>query len=579
MEDLNWIFECSAFAIMLSLSVVVGLYYGCVERKQNTVNEYLLGGKHMSVFPITMSLIASHISGITLLGVPSEIYSNGTQYLIVSVINVFIIATIVCIYLPVFYELQLTSVYEYLEFRFNSKIRGFASLIFAIALVLYIPVVIYIPALAFNQVTGINVHFATPIICAICIFYTTVGGLKAVVWTDAIQSVFTTASIIIVIILGLIEVGGFSNVIKANEEGGRIEFFRMDPNPFLRNTFWTVSIGTMFQWVAQLGIHPGAIQRFVALPTYSKARSSLIYFVLGMAVVKVLTGTVGMLMYTKYKDCDPSLANYIENDRNLLPYFVMDVASKIPGITGLFISGIISAALSTMSAQLNTVSGTIYEDFIVKMMGIKVSDLTASIIMKCTVVITGMICVSLVAVVEKLNGILQMAISLGSVTNGALLSVFTLGLCFPCANARGALYGMLSSIVIMSWIVFGAQYAIYNKELKFVEKDVSIVGCPPELHFKNRTDFSGLERLNEDVFVSENVWKIYTVSYMHYSTIGTLVGIAVGLVVSLLSPTEQKLDPKLVTPFIRKFVYPSHSTSQNSKETNIEEQEMENTKC
>jgi hypothetical protein len=88
-----------------------------------------------------------------------------------------------------------------------------------------------------------------------------------------------------------------------------------------------------------------------------------------------------------------------------------------------------------------------------------------------------------------------------------------------------------------------------------------------------------LERLNEDVFVSENVWKIYTVSYMHYSTIGTLVGIAVGLVVSLLSPTEQKLDPKLVTPFIRKFVYPSHSTSQNSKETNIEEQEMENTKC
>lgn len=83
----------------------------------------------------------------------------------------------------------------------------------------------------------------------------------------------------------------------------------MDLNPFLRNTFWTVSIGTIFQWIAQLGIHPGAVQRFVALPTYNKARSSLIYFVLGMAVVKILTGTVGMLMYTKYKDCDPSLAN------------------------------------------------------------------------------------------------------------------------------------------------------------------------------------------------------------------------------------------------------------------------------
>lgn len=88
-----------------------------------------------------------------------------------------------------------------------------------------------------------------------------------------------------------------------------------------------------------------------------------------------------------------------------------------------------------------------------------------------------------------------------------------------------------------------------------------------------------LKRLNEDVYASESVWKIYTVSYMHYSTIGTLVGIAVGLVVSLLFPTEQKLDPSLITPFIRKFMYPSDTTSQHTKETNTEEQEIENTKC
>jgi len=121
----------------------------------------------------------------------------------------------------------------------------------------------------------------------------------------------------------------------------------------------------------------------------------------------------------------------------------MDVAAKFPGITGLFVSGIVSAALrysiytynilqrialftiywripifcaffyitlklfSTMSAQINTVSGTIYEDFIVKMMGIKVSDLTASVIMKSIAVISGIVCVILVFVVEKLNGILQ----------------------------------------------------------------------------------------------------------------------------------------------------------------------------
>ncbi|VVC39883.1 Sodium/solute symporter [Cinara cedri] len=569
--ELSWMAEYAAFAVMLGLSMMIGLYYGCVEAKQNTVNDYLLGGKHMSVFPITMSLIASHISGITLLGVPSEIYSNGTQYLIIGFINVLVIAIIIYIYLPVFYELQLTSVYEYLEHRFDTNIRGLSSLIFAMSLILYIPVVIYIPALAFNQVTGLHIHLVTPIICVICIFYTTVGGLKAVVWTDAIQSVFTALSIIIVIILGLIQIGGVGNMIRDNQEGGRIEFFKMDPDPFLRNTFWTVSIGTTFAWITQLGIHPGAVQRFVALPTYNKARKSLIYFVLGMGVVKLLTGTIGMLIYSKFKDCDPILANYVESDRNLLPYYVMAVAAKFPGLTGLFISGIVSAALSTMSAQLNTVSGTIYEDFIVRMMGIKVSELTASIIMKCTVVITGMICVVLVLVVEKLNGILQMAISLSGVTNGAMLTVFTLGICFPWANSRGAMCGMLASLGIMIWIVAGAQFAIINNDLKFVEKNVSIAGCPANITFRNHTDFSGLDRINEDVYASPNVWKIYTVSYMHYSTIGTVVGIAIGLLVSLLFPVDQNIDPKLLTPCIRKLMCSEYKNKQNLNGLKTEE--------
>lgn len=79
----------------------------------------------------------------------------------------------------------------------------------------------------------------------------------------------------------------------------------MDPNPFLRNTFWTVSVGTMFSWINYIGIHPGTVQRFVALPTYKKARNALLYFAVGLTVVKLLTCSIGLLIYAKYKDCDP----------------------------------------------------------------------------------------------------------------------------------------------------------------------------------------------------------------------------------------------------------------------------------
>lgn len=77
--------------------------------------------------------------------------------------------------------------------------------------------------------------------------------------------------------------------------------------------------------------------------------------------------------------------------------------------------------------------------------------------------------------------------------------------------------------------------------------------------------------MNEDVYVSPNVWTIYTVSYFHYSTIGTLVGIVIGLAVSLLFPTDEPVDPKLLTPFIRKFMYPEYMVRSKSNGTNVDE--------
>lgn len=118
--------------------------------------------------------IFSHISGVSLLGVPSEVYQYGTQYAVcifTSFISCFII---VCVYLPVFYKLQLTSTFEYLEIRFARPVRQLASFLYTLALVIYVPLIIYVPALAFSQATGMNLHYVAPVICMVCIFYTTI---------------------------------------------------------------------------------------------------------------------------------------------------------------------------------------------------------------------------------------------------------------------------------------------------------------------------------------------------------------------------------------------------------------------
>lgn len=138
---------------------------------------------------------------------------------------IFVSIVTIYVFLPVFHKLQITSTYEYLERRFDMKNRMFASFLFALSLFLYLPIVIYIPALAFSAATGVNVHLITPIVCGVCIFYTTLGGLKAVVWTDTLQFTITVGAVIAVFILGVRSVGGIGVVFEEAIKGQRLDIF------------------------------------------------------------------------------------------------------------------------------------------------------------------------------------------------------------------------------------------------------------------------------------------------------------------------------------------------------------------
>jgi Na+/proline symporter len=129
----------------------------------------------------------------------------------------------------VFYELQLTSSFEYLEMRFDKSVRLTASFIYAISIIIFVPIVVHVPALAFSQVSGINLHIITLATSLVCVFYTTVGGLKAVVWTDTLQFILMLGAITCVIALGLNTTGGFMNVMETAERGGRIVIFKYSP--------------------------------------------------------------------------------------------------------------------------------------------------------------------------------------------------------------------------------------------------------------------------------------------------------------------------------------------------------------
>lgn len=134
------------------------------------------------------------LSGITFLGIPTEVYLHGSQYVISVFGNVAACVTFAYVIIPLFYELQFSSIYEYLELRYSKFTRIFASALYTISLLMYIPIVIYVPALAFSQVTGHNVHTITPVFSFVCIFYTTIVSFSSNYVTSKIFNLHKTIS-------------------------------------------------------------------------------------------------------------------------------------------------------------------------------------------------------------------------------------------------------------------------------------------------------------------------------------------------------------------------------------------------
>ncbi|XP_069696485.1 sodium-coupled monocarboxylate transporter 1-like isoform X3 [Periplaneta americana] len=538
------------FVFMLLICAVIGVYYGFCAGKV-TAAEYLMGGRNMQTFPVAMSLIASFISGITLLGTPTEIYLYGTQYLYIAGGIIGMAVIMGSAYLPVFHNLQLTSTYEYLERRFDKNVRLFGSFLFTVTIITWLPIVIYVPALAFNQVTGINVHIITPAVCIVCIFYTCVGGLKAVVWTDVVQTIIMCGAIVLVVIKGTMDIGGLNVVWERNYVTGRIESPNFSMDPTVRHSVMSLTVGGGFYYLMLIGVAQDQMQRYLTLPTVHAGRIALWTFVVGSLGIILLCSYSGLLIYATYYDCDPLTTKLASAKDQLLPLLVMDTLKGIPGLPGLFVAGVFSAALSSMSTGLNSMAAVVLEDFYKTWFLHQLSPRQTDILMKSVVVILGTICVALVFVVEHLGSVLQMSMSLSGVTHGSSLGIFSMGLFFPWVNSKCVLFGGISAMAFMSWVSLGTQAALAAGDITFETKPLSVEGCSydfvtPASIVINST----IEDSTKEVFV------LYRISYLWYTLLGTVVSMTVGLVASFITGPKDpaSVDPMLLSPVIRRFL-------------------------
>ncbi|KAK6638570.1 hypothetical protein RUM43_006837 [Polyplax serrata] len=539
--------------LVLIVSSVIGIYYRFTGDKQRTNKEFLLANNDANMWAVGCSLMATFMSSITILGVSSEIYTYGIQFVVINISYGIFTPLAAHLYLPVFFKLRSTSAYEYLERRFGIVTRLVASLAFSIQMILYMGIVVYAPALALEAVTGVGHVYAVLIIGIVCTFYAGLGGMKAVLMTDVFQSLLMFAAVFCVIVSALLATG-FTRVMDIAAEHGRLDILNFDIDPTVRHTWWSLGIGGGFTFLSLYAVNQAQVQRYLSVKDLRTAQKSLYLNWPILSLLSISTCMAGLCIFSKYYDCDPVLTKRISSADQLMPRYVLDTMGNIPGLSGLFVAGIFSGSLSTVSSALNSLSAVTVEDYLKpvfkRLKGHSLDESTAVIYTKVISVIYGGCCLAVAFIAKYLGAVLQAALTIFGVVGGPVLATFTLGMFIPFGNEVGSLAGLATGLSLGFWLGFGGP----KPPLPVLDRWSSKEGCEEYSDITiNKFVNSTTPKYNPSDFLY-----VYRLSYQWYIVISFFVTLVTGVLFSWVgSKVTHQADlhhPDLFIPPVARFL-------------------------
>ncbi|CAH1797661.1 unnamed protein product [Owenia fusiformis] len=471
-------------------------------------------------------------------------------------------------YIPIYHRLRLTSVFEYLALRFNNKIRLLAVLIYSIQTLLFMSIQLYAASLTLAKASGIPFVGTVILNGLVCVVYTFLGGMKAVVWADVLQLSLIFCGCLAIVIQGSIRLGGIGRVFEIANEFGRIQFDEINPDPTTRHSVWGVVIGLGGYSVALHAANQQFVQRYLALKTKKRAQGALYLSLIHSAIILALSTLVGVVMFATYAYCDPIKLGHVNLADQMPAHLVMDLFGSLKGMPGLFIVTIAAAAMSTMSSGQNALAAVFLKDITKPIYeAIHKRNMTETFstrITKCFSMVFGLAIIALAFLIELLKEtVLTIGLKLISVLSGPLLGMFTLGILFPCANVWGVAAGFISSLGLLIWINAGV--LIFNIRPNKLPTDIS--GCgnraydnTTSLDHYNTTPVDYFSTTSFDYFntadsglldpslytthtsavdgatVGESgIFYLYRISYVWYTLTALIVTLVVGLPVSLIA--------------------------------------------
>ena len=445
--SLHWL-DYVIIVISLLVSLYIGVYFA---KRQKDTNKYYAASGNIPAWAVGMSILATLISSITFLAYPGEGFSSNwirlVQGLMVPVVLIFLVWFIV----PLYRTVIGISAYEYFEKRFGFFARIYSSLGFALAHFSKMGTVFFLLSLAISNMMGVSTFSVILVVGIAVIIITLLGGIEAVIWLDVIQGfLLISGGIITVFVLLFTPEGGPAAVWGTAMEAGRIGFGPFDWD-FVNLTFWVMAINGIFYAIQKYGTDQTIVQRYLTARSEKSAIKAALMGVLLCVPVWALFMFIGTALFSYFQLTDISLPAGTRADA-VFPLFIM---SELPiGVTGLILSALIAAAISSLDSDLNCLSAVGVEDYY-KRFRPDSTDAQRLRVGKILVAISGMgaILVAIFYIFAGNKGVLGIIFTLYAIFSGGIAGMFLLGLFSRRANKQGLYIGIAASVLFTGWAI------------------------------------------------------------------------------------------------------------------------------
>ena len=458
----NWI------VVVVYLLGMVAIGYWFMKREAASSTEaYFRGGQKIPFWVAGLSIFATMLSAITFMAVPGTAYATNWNGYIGQWPILLIVPLVVMFYLPFYRRLNITTAYEYLEKRFNVATRVIGSVTFMLFHVGRVAIVLYLPALALSSVTNIDIYAAITVIGVLCVIYTVMGGIEAVVWTDAIQAIVLIGGALLCFGLVVSQVdGGMGAIGSAMSEQGKgiaASWSLSDISISKGSTSgFVLFVAFMLANLPSYTSGQDVVQRYVTTSSEKEAAKSL-----WMNIVMVLVGSaiffgLGTALYVFYQSKSELMDPALPKTDSVLPFFIMQ---NLPvGVAGLIIAGVFAAAQSTISSSLNSVATAFVTDVYGRLLKPESSDERRLKVAKWVVITLGVVGIGVSCFLAKMgtDGVFMLFNRFIGFALGPLGGLFALGIFSRRPNGRAGLLALISGVASVVTVYFLNEAGVVN---------------------------------------------------------------------------------------------------------------------